>query len=77
MEESIIGQIQKEWILKEAELQRIGGTYDFFAFQIGKYFRHLASRRGVLQDIQASIDRNKAGKAQTIIMVKEYFKDYS
>lgn len=29
--QSVIEQVEKEWIIKNAEMQRIGGTFDFFS----------------------------------------------
>jgi nitrate/TMAO reductase-like tetraheme cytochrome c subunit len=58
-------------------MQRIGGTYDFFNFHLDKYKRHLQARKIVLSNITATIDKNKISKAHPIMMLKEYFKDYS
>jgi hypothetical protein len=53
---------------------RIGGTLDFFIGQMEKYRRHIAARKNVLQNIYSSLDNSKATKANTVIILKEYFK---
>lgn len=58
-------------------MQRIGGTYDFFAGQIAKYSMNLQSRKNVLESIYEYIDKSKILKANTAIQLKEYFKDLS
>ena len=58
-------------------MQRIGGTYDFFAYHIDRYKRHLQARKIVLGNIVAMINKNKTLKALPVIALKEYFKEYS
>ena len=63
--------------MKEARMQRIGGTYDYFTIEMQKYQAHLASRVGVLISIFIYLEKHKITKAKTVILLKEYFEDYA
>lgn len=58
-------------------MQRIGGTYDFFSMHLDKYKKHLLARKIVLTNITSNIDKNKVTRAHPIMVLKEYFKEYS
>lgn len=50
-------------------MQRIGGTYDFFANQIGKYGYHMQARKNLLNNIQSCIGKTKVLKCPAFKML--------
>ena len=69
-EGSLIGKVEREWIIKKAEEQRIGVTQDFFQFHMNKYNHHLKARSILIGNVVLSVQERKQAKKKIMHVLK-------